>query len=237
MRICLVYHRRLGDIIRIFPIAKHLAWQGHDVRIECDPQYAGIVSCISYAKASLPEHRSIYNFGQVLDFQIWPDRYNDFRQSSKTWEQFVFSIYPEFKDVDPTIDFDLMDEFAGLREYGISEPICLVSPFGYSQAQRYPLMALIQAARSLSDLRMVILSDSNHYAACLEVGLSSSDLLCAKTQADLPRLIQEASHFFTINSAPCIIAGSVRSSFWHVSSGLAQDDSFSEASRIVTIDT
>ena len=48
-----------------------------------------------------------------------------------------------------------------------------------------------------------------------------------------PRLLRDARAVFTINSAPSIICGAVRSEFWHVLDNDPQNDAISPASRIL----
>lgn len=237
MKICLVYSQRLGDIIRILPIARHLTAQGHEVYIECLPQYVGIFGAVSYVRPSLRELRESEGFGRVIDLEIWPHRYDEFRRSGKSWEDFVFGICPEFSNIHCKPHFDLIDENDGLGSYGISRDVCLFSPFGYSQARHYRFSDLLAECRRLASKPIVTLADPAQAKHLVEMGFPQNEILRARSQADLPRLLRDAAEVFTINSAPCIIAGAVRPWFWHVLSGCAQDDHYSAASRVVTIGT
>ena len=75
------YSQRLGDVLRCLPACKYLADQGHEVFFDCFDQYHGVFDLVSYVKAG--------NKGDVLDLEIWPNRYNDFIKSRKTWHDFV----------------------------------------------------------------------------------------------------------------------------------------------------
>lgn len=237
MKICLVYSQRLGDIIRILPIARHLAAQGHEVHIECLPQYVGVFGAVSYVRPSLRELRESEGFGRVIDLEIWPHRYDEFRRSGKSWEDFVFGICPEFSNIHRKPHFDLIDENDGLESYGLSREVCIFSPFGYSQARHYRFSDLLAECRRLASKPIATLADPAQAKHLIEIGFPQNEILRARSQADLPRLLRDAAEVFTINSAPCIIAGAVRPWFWHVLSGCAQDDHYSAASRVVTIGT
>lgn len=235
MRICLVYHMRLGDIIRILPIARCLASQGHSVYVECLEPYWGLFGCVSYARPARPEDRAAMNYGRVIDLQIWPRRYDEYRRSGKPWSEFVFGLFPEFAGLDRRPVFDLIGEQPMLAEYGIREPVCLFAPMGYSQGRQYPLGALLDACAERTQHRIVFLVDALQMGHLRDQGVPDRDMVCARSPAHLPRLIRDAADVFTVNSAPCIIAGAVREHFWHVLSGVAQDDTISEASWVVTI--
>ena len=236
MKICLVYHERLGDIIRVLPIARHLAGQGHHVCVECLERYRGIFDAVTYAWPSAPNARAEHQFDRVIDLQIWPRRYGAFRASGKSWGDFVFGIEPEFANLDQRPVFDAIDKTDGLEEYGFPRAVCLFAPFGYSQGRRHSFSALVKACRLVAKRPLVVLADSRQASDLIASGMPSNWILEARSPGHLPRLIRDAEEMFAINSAPCIIAGAVRSSFWHVSSGVAQDDAFSAASRIVTVD-
>lgn len=226
---------RLGDIIRILPIAYSLNAQGHAVYVECLEPYWGLFDCVSYARPARPEDRAAMNYGRVIDLQIWPKFYYDFRQSGKLWGDYVFGLFPEFSRLDRRPIFDLIDEQPSLAEYGFKEPICLFAPFGYSQGKRYAVNALLDACNERTRHRIIFLVDATQKNHLREHGIPDGDMLCARSPAHLPRLIRDAVDVFAINSAPCIIAGAVRDHFWHVLSGVAQDDTIANASWIVTI--
>ena len=71
------YSQRLGDVLRCLPAAKYLADQGHEVFFDCFDQYHGVFDLVSYVRAG--------SKGDVLDLEIWPNRYNDFIKSKKNW--------------------------------------------------------------------------------------------------------------------------------------------------------
>ena len=87
------YSQRLGDIIRCLPACKYLADQGHEVFFDCLPQYHGIFEMVSYVKVG--------NKGDVIDLEIWPNKYQEYRFSGKTWTEFVYAhpeMMPQPKD-------------------------------------------------------------------------------------------------------------------------------------------
>lgn len=235
MKICLVYHMRLGDIIRILPIARCLTSQGHTVYVECLEPYWGLFNSVSYARPARPEDREAMKYGRVIDLQVWPHRYQAYRESGLPWSDFVFGLLPEFSKLDRRPVFDLIGEQPMLLEYGIRDEVCLFAPFGYSQGRQYDINTLLDACAERTRHRIVFLVDALQLGHLREQGVPDRDMLCARSPAHLPRLIRDAADVFTVNSAPCIIAGAVRKHFWHVPSGVAQDDQFSEASWVVTI--
>ena len=235
MKICLAYSQRLGDIVRILPIARHLAGQGHEVLIECLPQYHGIFGAVSYVKPSLTAQRERQNYDRIYELEIWPNRYDDFRRSGKTWDDYVFGIYPEFAGVHRKPEFDLIEENGRLEDYGLTSEVCIFAPFGYSQMRHFRFSDLLKECRRLASRRIVILADAAQATRLIEAGVNPSDIMRARSQGDLPRLLRDAAEVFAINSAPCVIAGAVRDWFWHVPSGCAQDDHLTPASRVVTI--
>ena len=95
MRTIIRYHERLGDVLRILPLAKHLSERGEEVFIECKDQYADILKCETYCKHW--KIRTEYDESdKIIDRQIWPTRYEEWRKSGKWWEDFVFGeIAPE----------------------------------------------------------------------------------------------------------------------------------------------
>lgn len=235
MKICLAYSQRLGDIIRILPIARHFAADGNKVLIECLPQYHDLFDCVSYCRPTVRERRTENGFDLVFDLEIWPYRYSDFIESGKTWLDFVYGIHPALEGIDRTPIFDLIDSMPGLADYGLPADVNIFSPFGYSQRRRHDLGTLVQAARARILGDFVTLADPIHANALSASGIARKTILTARSSAHLPRLLRDARSVFTTNSAPSIICGAVRSEFWHVLGGESQNDAISPASRIVTI--
>ena len=233
MKICLVYSQRLGDIIRILPIARHFADRGHDVRIECLPQYHEFFDCVSYCRPSSIDGRSEHQFLMVLDLEIWPNRYDEYIRSGQTWLDFVYGATPELAGINRKPVFDRIDEMPSLADYGLPADVAIFSPFGYSQRNRYPLETLAEQARKRIGGAFVTLADSGHADALLRAGIAKEMILTARRSSHLPRLLRDARAVFTINSAPSIICGAVRSEFWHVLDNDPQNDAISPASRIL----
>jgi hypothetical protein len=234
MKICLAYPQRLGDIIRILPIARHFAADGNKVLVECLPPYHEFFDCVSYCRPSLRAERDAHRFDVVLDLEIWPTRFNEFVASGKTWLDFVYGSSPMLAGIDRKPVFDLIDEMPGLADYGLPADANIFSPFGYSQRDRYTLKSLAEEAKKRICGPFVTLADPIHADALSRAGISRNSILTAHRSSHLPRLLRDAKNVFTINSAPSIICGAVRSEFWHVLGGDPQNDAISPASRIVT---
>ena len=234
MKICLAYSQRLGDIIRILPIARSFAEDGNKVLIECLPKYRDLFDCVSYCRPTTRERRMDNRFDALFDLEIWPYRYSEFIESRKTWLDFVYGIHPLFEHMDRTPVFDLIDTMPGLADYGLPADVSIFSPFGYSQRRRHDLGTLTQAARARILGDFVTLADPAHAQALSASGIAKETILTARSSAHLPRLLRDAKSVFTTNSAPSIICGAVRSEFWHVLGGETQNDAISPASRIVT---
>jgi hypothetical protein len=233
VKICIAYSQRLGDIIRVLPIARHFAADGNEVHVECLTQYHDFFDCVSYCRPSLLCDRAQHNFSMVLDLEIWPTRFKEFVESGQTWLDFVYGSSPLLADIDRKPVFDLIDQMPSLADYGLSPDVSIFSPFGYSQRNRYSLKTLAELAKQRICGPLVTLADSRHAEALALAGIAKDSILTARRSSHLPRLLRDARSVFTINSSPSIICGAVRSEFWHVLSGDPQNDAVSPASRIV----
>jgi len=233
MKICIAYSQRLGDIIRILPIARHFADRGHEVRIECLPRYHEFFDCVSYCRPSVLAERGAQNFQTVLDLEIWPNRYDEFIRSGQTWLDFVYGATPELAGINRKPVFDRIDEMPSLADYGLPADVAIFSPFGYSQSKRYPLQLLAEQAKKRIGEAFVTLADAGQADALARAGIAKESILTARRSSHLPRLLRDARAVFTINSSPSVICGAVRSEFWHVLEGDPQNDAISPASRIV----
>ena len=188
------YSQRLGDVLRCLPAAKYLADKGHEVFIDCFAQYHGVFEMTSYVKAG---HRQ----GDIIDLEIWPNRYEAFIKSKKTWHDFVYS-HPEIKGADKTNI--ILDRLDSERIKGMPEKYNLVAPFGISQSdKRNPIEIIVEARKQMGE--------KDFYVLCPE-GLAISGLNCytAPTIADMAKIIRDADGFWTINSSPVILASAVR---------------------------
>lgn len=196
------YSQRLGDILRCLPAAKFLAEQGHEVFFDCQAQYQGVFEMTSYVKAG-------HNQGEILDLEIWPDKYEVFIKSKKPWHDFVYS-HPEIKGAKRTeIVLDLLDERPA---EGLPEKYHLIAPFGISQSHKHNPLDIIQmAAKELGKDNITVLCPP-------EVRIEGLKTYTAPTIEQLARAVRGADEFWAINSAPIILASAVRhgkeSKFW-----------------------
>lgn len=208
------YSQRLGDILRCLPAAKLLAEQGHEVFFDCQAQYQGVFEMTSYVKAG-------HNQGEILDLEIWPDKYEAFIKSKKPWHDFVYS-HPEIKSAKRTqIVLDLLDERPA---EGLPEKYHLIAPFGISQSHKYNPLEIIQmAARELGKDNITVLCPP-------EVRIEGLKTYTAPTIEQLAKAVRGADEFWAINSAPIILASAVRrgkeSKFWGQKEPHEQDNVF-----------
>ena len=195
------YSQRLGDVLRCLPAAKHLADQGHEVFFDCFEQYHGVFDLVSYVKAG--------SKGDVLDLEIWPNRYNDFIKSRKNWHDFVYSN-PEIKEADKTnIVLDKLDDKPA---EGLPETYNLVAPFGISQTfYRNPLTLIQDAVKELGKESVFVLCPP-------DIKIQGLNTYTAQSVEQMVKAIRGADQFLAVNSSPIIIASAVRrdkeSKFW-----------------------
>lgn len=188
------YSQRLGDVLRCLPACKYLADKGHSVFFDCFAQYHGVFELTSYVKAG---HRQ----GDIIDLEIWPNRYEAFVKSRKTWHDFVYS-HPEIKGADKTNI--ILDKLGQDRIHGMPDKYSLVAPFGISQSdKRNPLEIIVQARKDFGE--------HNFYVLC-PPGIDINGLSCytAQTIEDMAKVIRDAERFCAINSSPVILASAVR---------------------------
>jgi UDP:flavonoid glycosyltransferase YjiC (YdhE family) len=195
------YLQRLGDVLRCLPAAKHLADQGHEVFFDCFDQYHGVFDLVSYVKAG--------SKGDVLDLEIWPNRYSDFIKSRKNWHDFVYSN-PEIKEADKTnIVLDRLDDKPA---EGLPETYNLVAPFGISQTfYRNPLTLIQDAVKELGKESVFVLCPP-------DIKIQGLNTYTAQSVEQMVKAIRGAGQFWAVNSSPIIIASAVRrgkeSRFW-----------------------
>jgi len=199
------YRERLGDVLRCLPACKYLADQGHEVLFDCFEQYHAVFDLVSYAK---PLETTPWD-AEVLDLEIWPGKYGDYRRSRKTWTDFVYS-HPLIAKADKTnIVFDRLNENPA---FGLPKDYNLVAPFGISQGyQRNPLELIQTAVKELGKDNIVILCPPNFQIQ----GLAT---YTAPSIEQMAKAIRDADEFWAINSAPIILASATRkgkeSRFW-----------------------
>ena len=187
------YSQRLGDIIRCLPACKYLADQGHEVFVDCLPQYHGIFEMVSYAKVG--------NKGDVIDLEIWPNKYQEYRFSGKTWTEFVYA-HPEINKADPKdILFDKLDDAPAK---GLPETYNMVAPFGISQGhKRDPLQIIVEARKKCGA--------DNFFVLCQEgTEIKGLQTYTAPNIPELARAIRGAEEFWSIDSGQMAIAAGVR---------------------------
>lgn len=187
------YLQRLGDILRCLPACNYLADQGHEVFFDCFSQYNGVFDLVSYAKTG--------SKGDVIDLEVWPNRYDEYRKSKRSWTDFVYS-HPEIKGADKTnIILDKLDDKAA---EGLPEKYNLVAPFGLSQGfYRNPLELIARAVKEMGK--------ENFYVLCpAEVKIQGLDTYTASSVEQMAKAIRGATDFWAINSSPIILATAVR---------------------------
>lgn len=199
------YQQRLGDILRCLPACKYLADQGHEVFFDCFEQYYGVFDLVSYAK---PLGKTPLD-AEVIDLEIWPNRYAEFLKSKKPWHDFVYS-HPTIKDADKkNIIFDRLDNRPA---DGLPEKYSLIAPFGISQTyKRNPLELIQTAAKELGKENIIILCPP-------EFQIQGLNTYTAPSVEQMVKAIRGADEFWAVNSSPIIIASAVRrdkeSRFW-----------------------
>lgn len=191
------YQQRLGDVIRCLPACKYLAEQGHEVFFDCFPQYHGVFELVSYVRPTAELRLD----AEVLDLEIWPNRYIEYRTSGKTWTDFVYG-HPLIEKADKTnIVFDkLGDEPAE----GLPESYNLVAPFGISQGhKRNPLEVIVEARKKLGEKNFFVLCPP-------ETTIKGLNCYTANSVEQMAKAIRGASEFWCIDSSPMAIARAVR---------------------------
>lgn len=188
------YSQRLGDVLRCLPAAKFLSDKGHEVFIDCFAQYQGVFEMTSYVKAG---HRQ----GDIIDLEIWPNQYEAFIKSRKTWHDFVYS-HPEIKGADKTNI--VLDKLGSDRIKGMPDKYNLVAPFGISQSdKRNPIEIIVEARRQMGEKNFFVLTPPG-------MAIDGLDCYTAPTIKDMAKVIRDAEGFWAVNSSPVILASSVR---------------------------
>ena len=187
------YSQRLGDIIRCLPACKYLADQGHEVFFDCLPQYHGIFEMVSYVKVG--------SKGDVIDLEIWPNKYQEYRFSGKTWTEFVYA-HPEINKADSK-DI-LFDKLNDAPAKGLPETYNMVAPFGISQGhKRDPLQIIVEARKKCGG--------NNFFVLCQEgTEIKGLQTYTAPSIPELARAIRGAEEFWSIDSGQMAIAAGVR---------------------------
>lgn len=210
MKVLIQYHQRLGDVVRMLPVAKFLANRGDDVWFECKDEYADILKCTTYAKHKKID-ASYEGFDFIFNREVWPNLYQEYRSSGKRWEEFVFGKdFPEAVDERIVLDNIWMAPDLGLYD--------LVAPFGISQIIKHdPMMVIKKGIELYGKDNIVVLCPP-------EFDINGLKAISCGSVAYMPSLIQRARNFLGINSSPSVIASAVRESYDLIPTGNYQDD-------------
>lgn len=188
----IVYHQRLGDVLQCLPAARHLA-QHDEVQIECLPQYAGVMDLVSYATWVAPGEGT----GERIELEIWPNRYNAFRQSGLSWMDFVYQ-HAAIAEADRKI---VLDRVPDGPPDGLPERYNLLSPLGISQGWNYPTLDILHKADEVIG-DYVIMCEKKYYFHRRHWSAGSI--------VEMAQAIKHADLFMSINSAPIVLASALR---------------------------
>ena len=198
---------RLGDVIRCLPIARYFSANGWAVEIETMPEYHGVQALVSYAKLVLPRADAAH-VERTLDLQIWPARSEAFEASGKTWQEYVYTLFPEGADIVPTnIEFDLLPPLKHASEI-VNEALCF--PIGYSQRFALHPGVVFNVAHQLFQNVGVVALGPGYYME--------------RSIFDYARRVQRARFLLTINSSASIVASATRASWHHITSRHANEE-------------
>jgi hypothetical protein len=163
------------------------------VFVECLPQYSSALDLISYAKWVAPREGE----GEILDFQIWPKRYNEYRNSGKAYVNFLYD-HPALHGVDRQIVLDCVPDGP---PYGLPDQYNLLAPMGISLAWNYPTLDIqIKAEELMGDY--LIMCEKQYYFHRRH--------WTADNAVQMAQAIKHADKFMTINSAPAVLASALR---------------------------
>ena len=207
LNILIVYHLRLGDIARCLPIAKHFANQGHDVMLECLPEYHGLFEMVDYCKPLYPQNDHS-GFHRVINLQIWPDLHEDFCASELGWSDYVYGLFPEGKDIDRQI---VLNSPAIVTPPELKSWV-LCFPTGYSQDKKIDVRDVITVAHQVANGRPVLCAGK---AAHGMAEFETIEYMCA--------YIRDAQEVVTINTSTSILASALRKSWVHISDSPKHD--------------
>lgn len=161
--------------------------------MECLPQYASALDLISYAKWVAPGEGE----GEILDFQIWPKRYNEYRNSGKAYVDFLYD-HPALHGVDRQIVLDCVPDGP---PPGLPDQYNLLAPMGISLAWNYPTLYIQQKATELM---------SDYIIMCEKQYYFHKRHWTAENVVQMAQAIKHADKFMTINSSPAVLASALR---------------------------
>jgi len=211
------YRERLGDVLRCLPACKYLADQGHEVFFDCFPSYNGVFEMVSYVRPAV----ELRIDSEIIDLEVWPNRYFEYKKSKKPWHDFVYSD-PKIKGADKT-DI-ILDKLGSEPPAGLPNDYHLIAPFGISQEYKYNFLTIIQdAIKELGKEKTIILCPP-------EVRIEGLLTYTANSIEQMAKAVRDADQFWAINSAPIILASAVRrgkeSKFWGQKEPHEQDNVF-----------
>lgn len=215
-KIIIRYHQRLGDIIQCLSMAKQLVAQGYELYIECNQEYHSIFKLCPYVMPIYPGQVAPRGFSVdcVIDPQIWPHRYSEYRKSKLKWWPFVTSQHPLLRGLEWCSPF----EKALIPTSPIQNPenYLLIAATGFSQVPRLEPKKVIALATEL-------------YPHLLPITVGPQGKYMATSLCDLVSFVQKAGAVVTINTSIDYIADSVREDYNHIicEGFKTQDDFFS----------
>lgn len=217
MKIILQYHMRIGDIVRIFPLAAHLAKQKHEVFIECLPRYASILNLIDYAKwkdpaapVKDPEGKPLYD--ALYPLQIWPHHSHKFRTENPAlkWLDFIIKLHgADFAGVKREIVLDKLPPLEPiLLRYGIPREYSLACPVGRTEMLLGDRVCTIPIDFYIFEnwLHNVVKPRGAVFYLTPPGFQPNRRYVCVQDLAELATLILHAIDFASICSAPAVLA-------------------------------
>lgn len=217
MKILLQYRVRLGDIVRIFPLALHLAKQKHEVFIECLPKYASVFKLITYAKFKDPsdpvaDPKGKPLFDAVYNLQIWPQRSHLYRTENpaRRFLDFVIEQHgDDFKGIKREIVFNTLPPLEPiLLKYAIPADFSLACPVGFTEMMLGDRVCSVPIDFFIFEnwLQSTLKPRGNVFYLTPPGFRPNRRYVCVEDLAELATLIHHALDFASICSAPAVIA-------------------------------
>lgn len=211
---------RLGDILLCFSAAKQLHDEGNEVLIECKTEYHDIFACVDYVKPV-----AMYmGRGTNIVMGVHPNsggtlkRYLDYRKSGQKWQDWVYAQSPVLHNCPRGAPLFTRLGHVKPSFYSLPKQFTLAAPYGYSQIVKYrPESVMAAIGERHPGIPLKTLSDAHS---------SSHFQITARRLSHLPDIINWATGFASINSAPAIIAAGLGRSYLHFpqTGEAAQDD-------------
>lgn len=178
----------------MLPACKWLSEQGNWVYFDCLPQYQSVFDLVSYVRAGS-------GAGGIIDVEVWPRQYEEYRKSKKKWADFVYS-HPDIKGADK--ENIVLDKLDNRPADGLPENYNLVAPFGLSQGFYINPLDLITRARQE-------MGKENFYVLCPpEIKIEGLNTYTAPSVEQMAKAIRGATDFWSINSTPIVLASATR---------------------------